>query len=126
MGGFDEELFLYEEEADLFLPARRMDADVRYCAEAVVTHVHGHSVEQSGLGEFSRLQAYRSKYYLFRKHYGPVRARMVFESDCAVFHLSSVMNRLRGSESEARRRLEVCREAYRQSFVPIEELRKGY
>ncbi|MBP8130570.1 MAG: glycosyltransferase family 2 protein [Candidatus Hydrogenedentes bacterium] len=122
VGGFDEECFLYEEETDLMLPARKEGAGVRYCPEAVVVHHGGASVAAAGLSVFSLRHLYRSKYYCFRKHYGLRAARRAYRLDCAVLALSAARQRLRGSR-EAADRLREVRRAWRDSFTPISVLR---
>ncbi|MBI4559787.1 MAG: glycosyltransferase family 2 protein [Candidatus Hydrogenedentes bacterium] len=123
VGGFDENLFLYEEETDLFLPARRKAWEVRHCSEAKVIHLGGSSVEANELKAFSRFHAYRSKYYVFRKHYGAWTSRLAYWSDLLVFAISTIVSRLRGKESRAGERSILCRKAYRYSFSPMSQLR---
>lgn len=123
VGGFDEDLFMYEEETDLMLPARRMRKTVRYCAEAVVLHHGGASVEASALSDFSVRQLFRSKYRCFRKHYGPRAARRTYRYDRAVLGASAAWNRLRGTPSEAARRLRLAKRAWRESYCDVAALR---
>jgi len=117
IGGFDENLFMYEEETDVFLPARRRGLEVGFCGDAVVIHGKGGSSEQGGLREFSLFHGCRSKYYCFRKHYGTWAARATFWSDCAVLGLSALIARLRGRQSLAAAKLAIYRRGYRESFV---------
>lgn len=123
-GGFDENLFMYEEEADLMLPTRRAGCEVRYCPAAVVFHVGGASTENAGRSPFQQRHLFRSKYYLFRKHYGRLRARLAYLSDLAVFSVSRLLARLRGTNSRAPASPAVCRRAWRESFLTIAELRR--
>lgn len=122
---FDENLFLYEEEADISLPTRARAADIRYCPEARVVHHGGQSIETSALEGFAARQAYRSKYYCFRKHYGPFRARLTYWSDLGIYGLSAILNFLRRTDSPARASIAACRRAWRESFIPIVELKKS-
>lgn len=43
VGGFDESLFMYYEDTDLSWRIRQAGWEVRYCADALVTHAHGAS-----------------------------------------------------------------------------------
>jgi len=121
--GFDEELFLYEEETDLMLPARRRGLKTVYCPEAVVVHHGGASVAASGLSAFATRHLYRSKYYCFRKHYGRRAARRAYRLDRAVLVCSATRQRLRGPGGEAAARLREVRRAWRESFTPLAVLR---
>lgn len=113
IGGFDENLFLYEEEMDVMLPARHAGKDVRYCAEARVIHHHGASSGEHQASDASLFHLYRSKYYTFRKHYGPLTAWLTFITDLWVFLISAALNRLRGSSSPAGRNVQFCMSGYR-------------
>jgi N-acetylglucosaminyl-diphospho-decaprenol L-rhamnosyltransferase len=115
VGGFDENLFMYEEEPDLFLPARRLGHEVRYCAAAVVTHVHGYSAEGEERSGFTRQHAYRSKYYMYRKRFGAIYALAVYLSDLSVFGVSAMLAKLRGKTSEAGKRFANSRAAWREA-----------
>ncbi len=115
VGGFDENLFLYEEEMDVMLPARRMGKEVRYCAEARVIHHHGASSGEHQASDASLFHLYRSKYYTFRKHYGAVVAWLTFMADYLVFRLSTALNGLRGSPSAADRNASFCLQGFRVS-----------
>ena len=113
IGGFDENLFLYEEEMDVMLPARRKGKNVCYCAEARVMHHHGASSGEHQASDASLFHLYRSKYYTFRKHYGPLTAWLTFTTDLWVFRISAGLNRIRGSASPAGRNAEFCLRGYR-------------
>lgn len=113
IGGFDENLFLYEEETDISLPARRRDLEVRYCADATVVHGKGVSVQGDELKDTALFHLYRSKYYCFRKHYGAWAALTTFLTDLGVLWLLAAVNKLRGTATDAGRRLTFCRKAYR-------------
>lgn len=116
IGGFDENLFLYEEEMDIMLPARRQRREVCFCAEARVIHHHGASSGEREASDASLFHLYRSKYYTFRKHYGGSVAWLAYVSDYAVFVASSLINRVRGSASVAARNASFCAKGYRASF----------
>lgn len=123
VGGFDENLFLYEEEMDIFLPAYRRGLELWYCPQARIIHNHGGSVTAGNLSDFSRFHRYRSKYVCFRKHYGPWGARATYGLDLAIFEFQALRRRLRGQGRAARLEARVCRHAWRLSHVPAAELR---
>jgi GT2 family glycosyltransferase len=118
IGGFDENLFLYEEEMDVMLPARRLGKDVCYCAEARVVHHHGASSGEQQASDISLFHLYRSKYYAFRKHYGGFIAWLTFAGDLGMFRLSTVVNRSRGTSSSAQRNAAFCFKGWRASKTP--------
>ena len=115
IGGFDEKLFLYEEEMDVMLPARRRGLEIRYCPAARVIHHHGASSGEQQASDLSLYHLYKSKYYAFRKHYGAFIAWLTYLSDYGVFQLSIQRNRLRGTETAATRNAEFCSRGYRDS-----------
>lgn len=123
LGGFDENLFMYEEETDLMLPARKEGLEIIYCPDAHVLHHGGASVEAASLGAFSFRQLFRSKYCCFRKHYGPFAARRAYWLDRAVLRLSATLNTARGTPSQAASQLRQVRRAWKESFIPIQSLR---
>ncbi|MCC6143292.1 MAG: glycosyltransferase family 2 protein [Candidatus Hydrogenedentes bacterium] len=123
IGGFDENLFLYEEELDLLYPARRAGEQVVYCPEAQVLHHRGGSTDPGALSAFSARHMYRSKYYAFRKHYGRLSALAAFLTDAGILGFSVLHNRLRGRKTPATMHLAMCRRGWRESGVPTADLR---
>lgn len=123
IGHFDEDLFMYEEELDLCLPAYRRGMSVRYCRDAVVIHHGGASTDNTGASDFSLRQMFRSKYVAFRKHYGSLSSRMAYWSDTTIFSLSARLNRLRGKDSEAAQLQHIVERAWREAQVPLYKLR---
>lgn len=115
IGGFDENLFMYEEEMDLMLPARRRGYRVCYVPDARVIHHHGASSGEHHASDTALFHLYRSKYYTFRKHYGGTVARLTYWSDYAVFALSGVMSRLRRRPSPALRNAVYVRRGFQAS-----------
>lgn len=115
IGRFDENLFLYEEEMDISFPARRLGYTVDHTREAVVVHHHGGSSQGEPLKEFTERHAFRSKYYCFRKHYGPAAAHMTYLSNRALFGLSALRNRLAKRPSPAATLFRLAREGYTES-----------
>lgn len=66
-GGFDENIFMYYEDADLSLRLRKLGARFFISQESIITHLGGGSASNS----LSRaLQHDRSQQYVFRKHFG--------------------------------------------------------
>ena len=116
LGGIDPNLFLYEEETDLFVPALRGGFDVRYCAHATVVHEGGQSVEQNDLGEFSAFHRYKSKYYVFRKHDGVFMAWLTYWTDRLIFARAALTARLRGRPNPMVVQRRICPKAWRASF----------
>ena len=125
LGGFDEKLFLYEEEMDISYPGHKRGLEVCYCAKAQVLHHGGASVNASATSEFATQHMFRSKYYTFRKHHGRVYARLCFIADQAIFSLSSAFSRIRRRPSQAPEALRQCRRAWRDSFVPATQREFG-
>ena len=68
VGLLDGDYFLYAEELDLCERIRRVDYDVYWVPQAVVTHFGGQSTGQMPESMFFEL--YLSKYRFFLKHYG--------------------------------------------------------
>lgn len=116
IGGFDENVFLYEEETDIFLPARRRRKKVGYCGEASVVHHHGASSGERLASDTSLLHLYRSKYYVYRKHRGRIRARLLYWSDRLPLGFSVALNRLRRRPSAAARHAMFSRLGFQESF----------
>lgn len=125
LGGFDENLFMYEEETDLMLPARTAGFRIIYRPDAHVLHHGGAAVEAASLGAFSLRQLFRSKYYCFRKHYGRFAAQRAYWLDRAILHLSASLNTVRGTPTDAAFRLRCVRRAWKESFMPIQQLRES-
>jgi GT2 family glycosyltransferase len=124
LGGFDENLFLYEEEMDISYPSRKRGLEVCYCAKAQVLHHGGASVDASEMSEFATRHMFRSKYYAFRKHHGHIYAWLCFAGDQMNFGLSSFLGRIRREPSQATETLRQCRQAWRDSFLSAAELRE--
>ncbi len=121
IGGFDDSVFLYEEEMDIFLPAKRHRKKVCFCGEATVIHHHGASSgETKQLSDTVLLHAYRSKYYVYRKHRGRIRARMLYWSDRIPYGLSAILNRLRKRQTPSARHYAFCRWGFIESFNGLE------
>ena len=69
LDGFDKEFFMYGEDADLCLRARKLGARCILCPSAEIVH-HGGASEPVRADKMVRL--FRAKAQLFRKHWGPI------------------------------------------------------
>ncbi|MCC6487300.1 MAG: glycosyltransferase family 2 protein [Candidatus Hydrogenedentes bacterium] len=119
IGGFDEDVFLYEEEADIFLPARRRRKRVYFCGQAHAIHHHGASSGEIQSSGTALLHRYRSKYFVYRKHRGRIRARLLYWSDRIPFAISRFVAWLRRRTTPATRMATFSRLGFRESFRPI-------
>lgn len=86
IGRFDESIFLYEEESDVFLPTRTLGGRAYYCPTAEAVHEHG----ERTAGDETALYRLRSKYYVVRKHFGAGTERLVRLTDHLVLTISSI------------------------------------
>ena len=75
IGFLDEEFFLYGEDLDFCLRAKRAGWRVIYCPTAVCIHYHGESSRKRRLR--STLDFYRAMRTFYRKHYAPFRHPLV-------------------------------------------------
>jgi hypothetical protein len=75
LGGFDERFFLYEEDVDLCVRARKAGARVVFTPTARVIHRLGRSMERSGGG--AHREYARSHLLYYRKHRGPLLAALL-------------------------------------------------
>lgn len=71
VGGFDEDLFLYDEEESLALRLRRLGGCAIYEPKVKVEHIGAHST--SHIGGAAILHFYRSRLLLYRKRDGNLR-----------------------------------------------------
>lgn len=74
VGGLDENIFMYMEEVDWCLRASRLGRSVRFVPEVSILH-HGQRSSRQVPGP-TYLHNLRSRVYYFRKHHGPVAARI--------------------------------------------------
>jgi hypothetical protein len=121
---FDENLFLYEEEADISIPAYRSGRSIAYCPDAEVIHHGGASVTNANMNQFATRHLFRSKYYCFRKHYGRVASRLTYWSDLWAFYRSTRIQKLRGAETDNDILLHSSKRGWKESFIPIDTLMK--
>jgi len=85
VGGFDENFFLYGEDADLCLRVQRHGYRVIYFPKVNIIHLEARSSKRVRSHALSR--GYRSKLYYFREHHGILQAEILR----IVFVLSSVI-----------------------------------
>jgi len=111
IGQFDENIFLYEEESDVFLPTRKLGGRAYYCPEAEVVHEHGASSTNSS-HEISSLNRLRSKYYIYREHFGSVSSRIVYVTDRIVFGISFIRHYFTQQRNSKKLQFNQAREAY--------------
>jgi len=69
VGGFDEGFFMYAEDMDWCLRARRAGFQIHYVPEAVITHRIGRSSDQRPIAMV--IQFHRSMARFYSKHYAP-------------------------------------------------------
>ncbi|GMW00511.1 MAG: hypothetical protein AMXMBFR84_16480 [Candidatus Hydrogenedentota bacterium] len=117
VGGFDDRVFLYEEELDLFYPTRRRGLSVLYCPAATVIHHHGASSGEKQGSELAQYHLFFSKYLVFEKHYGPWSATITYWTDQILYGLSALLNRLRGKQTPATQLRAKSQKAYRASKI---------
>jgi N-acetylglucosaminyl-diphospho-decaprenol L-rhamnosyltransferase len=71
VGVLDERFFMYFEETDWCLRARKLGLDVWYCAEVEIAHLEGRAAEKASL---FTIRQFQKSYRLFvEKNYGPGR-----------------------------------------------------
>ncbi len=75
LNGFDERFFYHFEESDLCVRVWKMGRSIRFCPEAVITHLGGQSVGRFPI-RFA-LETYRSRYRYFYKHFGETGLRRI-------------------------------------------------
>jgi GT2 family glycosyltransferase len=88
LGGFDTRLFLYLEDADLSLRARRLGWITRYCADAIVEHGHGWA--SGGFRAWRLAHAWRTLAAYARIHLSPADAAAVAAMVCLLAPVARV------------------------------------
>lgn len=73
LGGFDPAFFMYGEEADLCLRARKQGIRGVICPEATIIHYGGAS---EAIRATKMVRLFRAKAQLFRRHWSPAAARV--------------------------------------------------
>jgi len=90
-GGFDPQFFLFFEEDDLFLRARRSQWRLYYLPQTSVSHYHAGSHKNQRIGDI----ASRSKRHYFLKHYGVIGWGVTIAMDILWHRLTPFFERLR-------------------------------
>jgi GT2 family glycosyltransferase len=75
LGGFDERFFYHFEETDLCCRVWEAGRPIRFCPDAVITHLGGQSVGRFPI-RFA-LETYRGRYRYFYKHFGEKGLRRI-------------------------------------------------
>jgi N-acetylglucosaminyl-diphospho-decaprenol L-rhamnosyltransferase len=120
IGGFDHRIFLYEEESDVFLPARKLGGRAYYCPEAYAVHDHGEQSASNGARGSAIYFRRRSKYFVFAKHYGINAARAAYWTDRLVLAGSWLRAGNAFKRNEIVRRLAAIRKAYDEAMNEME------
>jgi GT2 family glycosyltransferase len=115
VGRFDENIFLYEEETDMFLPSRTLGRRAYYCPTASAVHTHGERPVAASNHDEAPFHRLRSKYYVFDKHYGAITARLAYLTDRFVFGVSLARHRFTSQFEAERTRFELAARAYESS-----------
>ncbi len=69
-GGFDERFFMYSDESDFCLRAKRAGWKTLYCPDASVVHLGGESTKSKPISYF--IELHKSHHRFIRKHHGPI------------------------------------------------------
>lgn len=79
LGGFDERIFLYAEDAEICMRAHKLGMRLCYLPLEGVVHVgHGStSVRSAGTSEVVLFNGLKSRMYVARKHLPPLTARLI-------------------------------------------------
>jgi GT2 family glycosyltransferase len=93
IGGFDENFFLYAEDADLCLRIRQLGYKIHLTSESRIIHYRGQSVSQYS-GRFLH-EAKRSQLYYYYKHNGKCSAALLKYYLVLRFSIRSFIGRFR-------------------------------
>jgi hypothetical protein len=113
IGGFDEAIFLYEEESDVFLPSRTLGGRAYFYPAAEAVHEHGASVAAAGVDIHASFHRLRSKYYIYLKHFGSLTARLVYLTDWCMCGAALLRNQFSDKLGAKRSRLKLTTKAYK-------------
>jgi len=102
LGGFDERLFMYAEDLDLFRRAAARGWRARFVAEAEFVHLGGASADQRWSRPERAEQVARAEAAMLRKHVGARRARLTIALMAAGVGARAAVHRLRGDAAAAR------------------------
>ena len=102
LDGFDERVFMYAEDHDLFRRAAARGWRARFVAEAEFVHLGGASADQRwSLPERAERVA-RAEAAMVREHVGPRCARLTIALMAAGVGARAVFHRMRGDKAAAR------------------------
>ncbi|MBP6993672.1 glycosyltransferase family 2 protein [Candidatus Woesebacteria bacterium] len=90
IGGFDEDIFMYMEEIELLLRARKKGMEVWFIPTAHIIHLGSASSNKT----YPILQVYRGFLYLYSKHHHVLKLRMVQWMLAFKAHLAMLIGRL--------------------------------
>ena len=76
LGGFDERLFMYAEDLDLFRRAAAAGWRARFVVDAEFVHLGGASADQRWTGAERAERVARAEATMLREQAGPLRARL--------------------------------------------------
>jgi len=76
VGIFDEDYFLYVQDADWCYRAHKKGWKVYYCPEVTFVHMEGQTVKK--LGEIKNFLSNYERLIFFKKHYGESQAKMLY------------------------------------------------
>ncbi len=94
IGPLDERFFMYFEENDWCLRARRAGWRVLLCADARVAHLEGRAAEKAG--DFTRAQFQKSYRLFVAKHGGPAKVLLHRAAQFLEYGLKAVLRRCAG------------------------------
>lgn len=102
LGGFDERLFMYAEDLDLFRRAEARGWGARFVADAEFVHLGGASADQRWSRPERAERVARAEAAMLRAQVGPGRARLTLGLMAAGVGARAVFHRIRGDDAAAR------------------------
>ncbi|MDX6674536.1 MAG: hypothetical protein QOH11_1954 [Solirubrobacteraceae bacterium] len=102
LGGFDERLFMYAEDLDLFRRAEAHGWGARFVADAEFVHLGGASADQRWSRPERAERVARAEAAMLREQVGPARARLTLGLMAAGVGARAVLHRIRGDDAAAR------------------------
>jgi GT2 family glycosyltransferase len=102
LNGFDERLFMYAEELDLFRRAASRGWQARFVAEAEFVHLGGASADQRWSQPERAERVARTEAALIREHLGPWRGRLTVALMAVGVGARAIVHRIRGNRDAAR------------------------
>jgi GT2 family glycosyltransferase len=102
LGGFDERLFMYAEDLDLFRRAETRGWGARFVVDAEFVHLGGASADQRWSGPERAERVARAEAAMLREQVGPRRARLTLGLMAAGVGARAALHRIRGNDAAAR------------------------